>query len=490
MVIVLTLKNIRIQWKLFGFFVTFIAVLLVILWLMQTVFLASIYKTIKTNNIRILATKIEAQVNEKDINNILNDYANENDLHIIIFASDGKQAYLEKDNSILPEKIPPQEIQKLIKLNESNPDKSSFLDFSPKDNDKEKIDFNPNNFSRDFHINNFRGDNLIYSKNIADSSGNQYLLLITAVIAPVNTTVETIRIELIYITVIMLILALAFAIIFSKKISKPIEQINTSAKILAEGNYNTRFSGNGYREISELSDTLNYTAKELSKVESLRRELIANVSHDLRTPLTMITGYSEVLRDIPGENTPENIQVIIDEANRLTNLVNDMLDLSKLQEGELTLNVESFNFTESIRNILERYNKMHDAEGYQFILQSSEDIEIVADKNKIYQVVYNLVNNAITYCGTDKTVTIRQKLLDNNRLRLEVSDTGDGIAEEDMKYIWDRYFKVDKAHKRAHIGTGLGLSIVKKVITMHKGTCGVESQIGKGSTFWFELPIK
>lgn len=125
-----------------------------------------------------------------------------------------------------------------------------------------------------------------------------------------------------------------------------------------------RFDGKDYREVAELSDTLNATAKELGKNESLRRELIANVSHDLRTPLTMIIAYAEVMRDLPGENTPENVQVVIDEAGRLTNLVNDMLDMSKLQAGVMEKNDTVYNLTESIESVLERYNKLKEQDGY------------------------------------------------------------------------------------------------------------------------------
>ena len=133
--------------------------------------------------------------------------------------------------------------------------------------------------------------------------------------------------------------------------------------------------------------TLNYAAKELSKVETLRRDLIANVSHDLRTPLTMITGYSEVMRDLPGENTPENVQVIIDEANRLTTLVNDMLDLSKMQSGAQKLSPSFFDLTESVRDILGRYNKLTD---YDIRFTADRDVTVYADELKISQVVYNL----------------------------------------------------------------------------------------------------
>ena len=232
-------------------------------------------------------------------------------------------------------------------------------------------------------------------------------------------------------------------------------------------------------------DSLNVAAVELSKVETLRRDLIANVSHDLRTPLTMITGYAEVMRDLPGENTPENVQIIIDEATRLTTLVNDLLDLSKLQSGTVTLAPTSFSLTECIRTILHRYDKLID---YQFDFQYDRDVEVIADELKITQVVYNLINNAVTYTGEDKKITLRQLVMED-RVRIEVSDTGEGIPEDKLQDIWERYDKVDKEHKRAQVGTGLGLSIVKTVIDLHGGTYGVQSALGQGSTFWFELPL-
>lgn len=213
--------------------------------------------------------------------------------------------------------------------------------------------------------------------------------------------------------------------------------------------------------------------------------MIANVSHDLRTPLTMITGYAEVMRDLPGENTPENVQIIIDEATRLTTLVNDLLDLSKLQSGTITLKPEPFSLTSCIRTILHRYDKLID---YRFDFQYDRDVTIVADELKITQVVYNLINNAVTYTGADKQIFLLQ-LVQNGRVRVEVSDTGEGIPQDKLQDIWERYYKVDKEHKRAQVGTGLGLSIVKTVIDLHGGTYGVQSVLGKGSTFWFELPL-
>ena len=220
----------------------------------------------------------------------------------------------------------------------------------------------------------------------------------------------------------------------------------------------------------------------------MSRELIANVSHDLRTPLTMIIAYAEVMRDLPGENSPENVQVVIDEAERLTNLVNDLLDISKLQAGVMQKNAAVYNLTESIEAVLERYNKLKEKDGYSILFEYDRKVCVEADEYKIFQVIYNLINNAINYTGEDKTIWVRQ-LIKGDSVRIEVTDSGEGIAKDALPYVWDRYYKVDKTHKRAVMGTGLGLSIVKNVLELHDAKYGVESELGKGSTFWFELKI-
>ena len=335
-------------------------------------------------------------------------------------------------------------------------------------------------------------ESVIYTKIATTKSGENILILLNTSISPVVSTVQTLKVQLLWITVIMIVLAVIMALLLAKNLSSPIVKINKSAKVLAQGKYDVDFDASGYREIAELANTLNYAAKELSKVEALQRELIANISHDLRTPLTMITGYAEVMRDIPNENTPENVQIIIDEAKRLTTLVNDVLDISKLQSGTIPFNGEVLNLTENIREILTRYTKLTE---YQIIFEANEDIYVYGDALKLSQVVYNLINNALTYIGEDKTVTIKQIYIPavngkQNRVRIEVIDTGEGIEQSKLNDIWDRYYKVDKNHKRAAVGTGLGLNIVKTILDMHQGaTYGVKSQVGHGSTFWFELNI-
>ena len=233
---------------------------------------------------------------------------------------------------------------------------------------------------------------------------------------------------------------------------------------------------------------MNYAAGELNKTETLRRELIANVSHDLRTPLTLIAGYGEAIRDLPGENTKENIQIIIDESHRLTTLVNDMLDLSKLQSDAEYLNKEQFSVTEVISDILKRFSKLTAEDGFIFNFDADCDVFVEGDKIKLSQVIYNFLTNAVNYSGTSKEVYIRQKV-ENENVRIEVEDKGEGINEKEIPYIWDRYYKSDKTHKRAVVGTGIGLSIVKKILEKHGLRYGVLSEVGKGSIFWFEMKI-
>ncbi|MEG0457694.1 MAG: HAMP domain-containing sensor histidine kinase, partial [Oscillospiraceae bacterium] len=333
-------------------------------------------------------------------------------------------------------------------------------------------------------------ETIILTQLIKDKNAKEYAILINSNITPVNSTVQTIRSQFFIVTTIMIAFALFLAAIISKIVAKPIVKINNASKRLAKGDYTADFETDGYREIAELGDTLNYASYELSKVDKLQKDLIANISHDLRTPLTMITGYAEVMRDLPGENTPENVQVVIDEAKRLTTLVNDVLDISKFQSGSQKLNIKEYNLTNSLKNIIIRYDKLLEQNEFNivFINENNEQALINADETRICQVVYNLINNAITYTGEDKTVIVRQILSpDKKSVKIQVEDSGNGIEGDKLKDIWDRYYKVDNEHKRAEIGTGLGLSIVKSIIQLHGGRYGVKSSIGKGSVFWFSI---
>lgn len=330
---------------------------------------------------------------------------------------------------------------------------------------------------------------MVFGEIIELQDGSECFLVVTSSITPLSNTIEIIRDQLYIVTFAFFLLAIIISLYASRKIANPISRTNKAAKELAKKNYDVEFDARGYLEVSELNDTLNYAKKELAATEKLQKELIANISHDLRTPLTMITGYGEVMRDLPGENTPENIQIIIDEATRLSNLVNDLLDLSKLQSGAVQPDKKVFCLTDSINDIFTRYSKLKEQDGYNIEFESSgELVYVYADELKISQVIYNLVNNAVNYAGDDKTVIVTQQIM-GKKVRICVTDHGEGIPADKLEYIWDRYYKVDKEHKRSVIGTGLGLSIVKGILDAHNAHYGVQSTLGKGSTFWFELDI-
>ncbi len=425
----------KLQWKVFAYLFGFCALLLVIFWLFQTVLLKDMYKLIRRNEIENAVALVEKNIDSPNLQSLLAD--------------------LETEKEII------------VRLSK---------------------EFRPNmRMGRD-NAGRGRMESITREKDFTLKNGKVISLTFHAIITPVNATVSTLEVQLYIITVIMILLSVGLALIIARRVSKPIVEINKSAKELARGNYHTDFNGQGFLEIKELSDTLNTAATELSKVENLRKELMANISHDLRTPLALIYSYAEIMHDFPEENTPERTQTIMDEAKRLTSLVNDVLDVSKLETGTSKLNLQQYNLTKSIAGTVVRMAELVKNHGYTLSFEYEEDVYVFADEVKITQAFYNLLINAVNYSGDDKKVWVKQSI-SGGFVNIEVTDNGEGIAKENLSYIWDRYYKFSKNHKRPVTGTGLGLSIVKKIIELHGGEYGVQSEPGKGSTFRFSLKI-
>ena len=488
--------KLSIKWKIFIYMLGFTAVLLGLLWFFQTVYLDEFYKKIKTNELEDAYESIEAVIDDKDAKEAIEAISASYDVCVRVTDIYGNDIYVSEQNMQCNiHKLRRDQLLRLIAEAKDNGGsyyakvETDIPDFFKRDDKgiigienilgKDKFDNMPQVSEM---------ESLITVDIVKNASGQDMVIMVNTIITPVDATVHTLRVQLIYISIIMVVLSLIIAIIISVRISKPIIKINESAKKLGKGEYDVRFEGDSYREIAQLSETLNQAAVELAKAEGLQRELIANVSHDLRTPLTMITAYSEVMRDLPGENSPENVQVIIDEAKRLTSLVNDLLDVSKLQAGVMELNPKVYDLTASIESVLTRYSKFLEQNGYTVDFEYDRNIVVEADEDKLYQVIYNLVNNAINYTGEDKRIIVRQRVV-GSIARIEVIDTGDGIAPEDLANVWERYYKVDKNHKRAVMGTGLGLSIVKNILKLHNLAYGVSSEVGRGTCFWFEIRI-
>ena len=329
---------------------------------------------------------------------------------------------------------------------------------------------------------------LLYTRRLTLSDGTAATLLLNSQINPVQSTVQALRFQLLVITVIVSLTAVLLAVIISSRLSRPIIETSVRARALSRARYEPAPHASAYREIAELNETLVRAADDLGQVDRLQQELIANISHDLRTPLTMIGGYAEIMRDIPAENTPENMQIIMDETARLSSLVNELLDFSRMKAGAATLSLQDFCLTQSVSTIIDRVRALTVRDGYVISFEHDAYLTVHADEKRIEQVVYNLLGNALTYTGESRRASVVQKMHDGFA-RVEIRDEGRGIPEDEIPLIWNRYYRSGETHRRAVIGSGLGLNIVQTILEQHHVPYGVESKEGSGTTFWFELPL-
>ncbi len=446
---------------------------MVMLWFLQIFFLDTYYEEMKVSQTRRIANDIISHYGKDDLIQYISTLSYKNDMYIHIESSDGTIIFSPTQNLDRPSMsggdVYLMEMSVMRKnLIRSNKDNISILmtDRGRKNN------------------------TLAYGVYLDKTQGQEVILYIFSPLFPVESTVEILSNQLKYVTLISLALAFGLSLLISNRISRPIVNITKSASQLAEGNYDVNFEGGRYSEIAQLADTLNYTSRELAKADNLQKDLIANVSHDLRTPLTMVKSYAEMIRDLSGNNPEKrnaHLQVIIDEADRLNLLVADLLLLSKMQSGVDALNITRFNLKDSIISILNSYRILSEREGYDFTYHCDPDIFVNGDEARIKQVLSNLVNNAVRYSDEDKHISITVTET-GSVVRCEVTDKGQGIPEDELEHIWERYYKSSSNHSRNTAGTGLGLSIVKEILLLHKANFGVTSKPNEGSTFWFELP--
>lgn len=347
-----------------------------------------------------------------------------------------------------------------------------------------------NSLSQDKYIygKSFRVNNTISSGMFEVTEDAKYYVFVDTSLSIVRSTTNIIKSQFMFVSMIVFAASILVALFIARKMSKPIVQMKKKANTLATGDFTVRFDHGGYSELNELADTLNYATEEMARTDELRRDLVANVSHDIKTPLTMIKAYSEMIQDISGDNPEkrnEHLQVIIKETQNLTNLVNDMLEVSKYQSGTMTFHEINYDIVTQIQEII--HMNAENNYGVEIIYEGLESAEIRGDETKLSQVLNNYISNAIKHHGEDKQVIVRV-LSKNSVIRVEVEDHGSGIAPEDINQIWDRYFKIDKNYQRETQGTGLGLSIVKGICDLAKLNYGVSSTLGEGTMFYVELP--
>lgn len=455
------------NFKIWTSFILFAVFILLILWLLQIVFLNTYYESMMKNQVIRTADEIIESYGTGHFQDTIDEYAYNNSMNITILNNYGTVLYSSNISSIKPIREVLMEYDEFVYLVNASKNKEIIY---KTDNSR------------------FNATMLIYGK----YWDNNYYIYITTPLEPLESTTKILGNQFIYVTIIVLLVGFIISLFISKKLSKPIIKITKTANELAKGNYDVVFENGNYTEVDNLVTTLNYATRELSVTDNLRRELISNVSHDLRTPLTMIKSYAEMVRDISFDDkkkSKKHLSVIIEETDRLSYLVNDIMNLSKLESNSDKLNISTFNLSELVTSIMNRFSYLMEKDKYIIKLNITKKLFIIGDKEKIEQVIYNLIGNAINYTGEDKKVIVNLKEV-NDKIIFEVIDSGVGISKNDLGHIWDRYYKVDKEHKRNVIGTGLGLSIVKNILIMHEANYGVISSPNKGSKFYFEFNKK
>ena len=423
----------RLQTKLYKYLITFSAVILLILWLLQSVFLSDMYKFVRAYELDKSMEYFSEEIKYRDVEEVVDEV--ENGYGVVVRPSkDYKRPKIDDKGR---RQIPPEAIEK----------------------------------AADFTI-----------------KGRDESFTFYALITPLDSTISTLKLQLFIVSLIVIVLSLILARIISKNIARPIENINKSAKDLAQGNFDVRFKADDYLEIEELSDTLNYTSDELGKVDTYRRELLANISHDLKTPLSIINSYTQMMKDFKDEITDENLDMILEETDRLSNLVTDALEISNLNSKTYNLNKKPYDLSSQTESVVKRLAEMLDGDNIHINTSLEENLMVLADEIKTEQVIYNLIINAVTHSKDSKEILVVTKK-ENGKAKFSVTDYGEGIAPEDIKNIWERYYKVDKTHTRNKHGSGLGLSIVKEIMNLHGGSYGVNSIPNEETTFYIILDL-
>lgn len=287
---------------------------------------------------------------------------------------------------------------------------------------------------------------------------------------------------------------MAFSIVaswlFSRWFTKPLTKLSHATRQLAEGDYSVRVNVPETDEIGLLAADFNHMAGEVSHAAQLQRDLLANVSHDLRTPLTLIKGYAETVRDLTGDDPDKRtaqLDVIVDETDRLSGLVNSVMELSKMSSGTDKPEKVRFDLSQLCEEVAQRYEAVCAQNGYTLTLelpQPETDCTVCADPAMMERVLHNLLGNAMHHIGPDNVFILRVNAPEKGTVRVEVADHGAGIAKEDLPYIFDRYYR--SRSDAGKVGTGLGLSITKAILQSHGFRFGVNSTLGEGSCFWFE----
>ena len=464
-------KKTSLRLQLIGILLGFVILLMGTVYFVQTSFLDDFYRVQKIKSIESVGKSIAGKIGDSDFEDIVEQAGMTNEVCIRVVSNNSEYSYTGActlrglDNGMI--NLIAQETM------ESEDGEKLFDDFHYQrrpDETPEKV--------------------FIFSKFITYNN-EPVMVLVSTGITPLSATISTLKPQYSVIVLVVVVMTVILALIISRIILRPVKQISEESRNLSKGLYDGNRIRTDSSEMSELNDTLIRANEDIQKADRAKKELLGNVSHDLRTPLTMIVGYGEMIRDLPEENTEENLNVIIEEAKRLSTLVDDLIDISKIDTAGVELSREDIRLNSLLQDVYHQYQKYCGSQNIDFQLKLSEEDPLVnIDIKRIKQVLYNFINNSLNYNSkTEQQIILGTEKIDDV-YRVYVYDNGEGIEKKDLKNIWDRYYKVDKEHKRHHIGSGIGLSLSKELLTAHGLNYGVESKPKQYSKFYFDLPEK
>ncbi|HHX59817.1 MAG TPA: cell wall metabolism sensor histidine kinase WalK [Epulopiscium sp.] len=300
------------------------------------------------------------------------------------------------------------------------------------------------------------------------------------------------EVKFIFIRVLSLSSLVAFlcTYILSLYITMPLKEMNQAAKLIAGGDFGRRIElEERSDEIGELAYNFNYMAHELDKIEEMRKLFIENISHDLRTPLTSVKGFVQAIMDgtIPPEQQNKYLQIVLDEAERMNKMTNDILALTKVDNNEVNINKEPFELNRLIKEILVHFEPISlEQQNRVEVILSEGETWVCADRELMIRVLHNLLENAFKFVE-DKGLIVVETTYNANKVNVSISNSGMFIPPEDINHIWDRFHKVDKSRGKDKVGTGLGLAIVKGIIKNHNEQIWVTSKQEELTTFTFTV---
>lgn len=342
----------------------------------------------------------------------------------------------------------------------------------------------------------FTTGNLYYEQDLQMITGKlvgdgQLAVIISANLERIPQAVGVLQQLMTVVSVALLLLSILCAFVFSNWFTKPLTDLSEAAQQVAKGNYNVSVVTNGTDEIADLAKDFNSMAQEVKRSDELQKDLLANVSHDLRTPLTLIKGYAETVRDLTGDDPvkrEEQLNVIVDESDRLSALVGSVLELSRMSSGHERMEKVHFDITQLCDEVGYRYEMLAQSRGLHFVFEGDTPCPVYADPALLERALHNLLGNGVQHVGADGYIGLRVfPTPDRKMARVEVIDHGPGIAPDELELVFKRYYRSRTSAGKP--GTGLGLSITKAIFENHGFTFGVLSTLGQGCVFWFEAPL-